>query len=390
METVPSVAQAANDRTRGRLSSRRLLHWALGLAAALLATFILSLLLLHRAAVGIETEAQETGAPPAGRLLDVMPLEPGFGRLFVQEWGPPDATPVLIVPGTGAWSGFWSETAQALASTGYRVIGVDLPPFGYSERDPKARYNRANQAARLIGALDALDACQGILIGHASGAGPVAEALLRYPHRLHGAVLVSAELGLPQDGTAMAQPSLLMDMILGSPRATRLLTTATLTNSWLTRQFLSSELANKDAATPAQADILRRPLRRTGTTEAYAAWLPFLFQPDTDAISGSAPGYGGLTRPVGLIWGAADPVTPLPEGQRLAQLIPGATLDIIPGAGHIPHIESPQETVRLLRGQLQRIDPRATRRNAPRLLDVDRCQLGGVGQGGLINPATNR
>ena len=43
--------------------------------------------------------------------------------------------------------------------------------------------------------------------------------------------------------------------------------------------------------------------------------------------------------PVYVIWGALDRITPLPQGERLAQLVPGAELVVIQGVGHIPQIE---------------------------------------------------
>ena len=38
---------------------------------------------------------------------------------------------------------------------GWRVIAVDLPPFGYSERDAEARYDRTAQARRLAAVVEA-------------------------------------------------------------------------------------------------------------------------------------------------------------------------------------------------------------------------------------------
>jgi pimeloyl-ACP methyl ester carboxylesterase len=149
-----------------------------------------------------------------------------------------------------------------------------------------------------------------------------------------------------------------------------------LTNPWLVRQFLSSMVARKDAATSERAELLQRPQRRTGSTDAYAAWLPFLLWPDADALSRNADGYRSISRPVSLVWGEADTLAPIVQGRRLAQLIPGATLDTLPGVGHVPHIEAPQDTVALLRRQLERIAPTATQRNAPGRLDQERCKLG--------------
>ncbi|HZV82058.1 MAG TPA: alpha/beta hydrolase, partial [Geobacteraceae bacterium] len=57
-----------------------------------------------------------------------------------------------------------------------------------------------------------------------------------------------------------------------------------------------------------------------------------------------------LTMPVLLLWGDADPISPLAVGQRLAELLPRAELVVIKGGTHdlvaehapevIPHIEA--------------------------------------------------
>lgn len=41
-----------------------------------------------------------------------------------------------------------------------------------------------------------------------------------------------------------------------------------------------------------------------------------------------------LQMPVLLLWGGADPISPVRVGHRLAQLIPGARLEVFPEAGH--------------------------------------------------------
>lgn len=42
----------------------------------------------------------------------------------------------------------------------------------------------------------------------------------------------------------------------------------------------------------------------------------------------------GLTKPVLLLWGGADPISPPAVGRRLAELMPNAALHIVPGADH--------------------------------------------------------
>jgi len=49
--------------------------------------------------------------------------------------------------------------------------------------------------------------------------------------------------------------------------------------------------------------------------------------------------YQSLRMPVFVIWGDRDTITPLDQGKRLAGVVPGAQLLVMPRVGHIPQIE---------------------------------------------------
>jgi pimeloyl-ACP methyl ester carboxylesterase len=51
--------------------------------------------------------------------------------------------------------------------------------------------------------------------------------------------------------------------------------------------------------------------------------------------------YHEIDEPVHIIWGAEDTWIPLDRATRLQQLIPGASLTVVPGAGHLIHLDSP-------------------------------------------------
>ena len=122
----------------------------------------------------------------------------------MQEKGPADGIPVVLFHGTAAWSELWWRTTDALAAGGFRVIALDLPPFGFSDRP--GTYTRADQAARVNDVLGALKAAPAIIVGHSFGAGAATELVMRYPDRARALVLVDAALGLtapPSDPPAL-------------------------------------------------------------------------------------------------------------------------------------------------------------------------------------------
>ena len=62
---------------------------------------------------------------------------------------------------------------------------------------------------------------------------------------------------------------------------------------------------------------------------------------------------GSIRCPVQVLCGEEDRVTPVTGNRYLAENIPGATLEIIHGAGHLLPLERPTEVNRFLRGWLQ-------------------------------------
>jgi pimeloyl-ACP methyl ester carboxylesterase len=59
--------------------------------------------------------------------------------------------------------------------------------------------------------------------------------------------------------------------------------------------------------------------------------LPDWFATDSTDLTSRLP---ELTQPVLLLWGEADPISPVNVGERLAALLPHARLQVIPGGDH--------------------------------------------------------
>lgn len=275
-------------------------------------------------------------APLAGRFL-----ETGDGQIFLQDEGPRAGRPIVLVHGTAAWSEFWRGTIDHLKRAGYRVIALDLPPFGFSDRQPTHSYRRADQARRIASVLDQLELENAVMVGHSFGAGATVETVMRHGRRIGGLVLVAPALSLPENGAVAASSGSPAQAFLGLPVIPEALLATTATNPTLTRWLLSTMLARKEAATEELAAVLRRPMSRRETTRAFVQWARYFVGPDRTALSLDPIRYGSLEVPASLIWGTEDTVTPLAQGRRLQSLMPGTDLKLIEGAGHIPQIEAP-------------------------------------------------
>lgn len=63
-----------------------------------------------------------------------------------------------------------------------------------------------------------------------------------------------------------------------------------------------------------------------------------------------------------IVWGADDPVLPAAYGQRMATDLGDGTCLVITGAGHLPQLDAPEQTLAAIRGFLNRTSTRTATR----------------------------
>jgi pimeloyl-ACP methyl ester carboxylesterase len=339
--------------TLGGLFTMRLVRF-LGWLILLAVTVLTLALFCFRVAALWRENGETTALALPGQFL-----ETSQGRMFVQISGPDTGQPVLLVPGTAAWGGFWSDVMQDLGRAGYRAIAVDMPPFGFSEHRARADYGRVDQAERLKGLIDSMRLKNPVVVGHSFGAGSVVELAARHGALLKAMIIVCGALDLPEGDGPHTGFGGFIEALLHNQPVMRTVTAAAVTNPLTMRPLLATMLHRKEAADARQAEILLRPMSRRGTTEAYATLLPFLLLPERGARTATASGVAGINVPSVLIWGEKDNVTPLPQGRRLHALLKGSTIDVLSDVGHIPHIEAPDAFLALLRKNLSSLSNRS-------------------------------
>jgi len=277
-----------------------------------------------------EVELASDIAPSSGRFINADDV-----AIYIQETGPEDGRPVLLVHGTSAWSGTWRDTQKALGKAGFRVIAMDLPPFGFSQRPDDARYDRPKQALRILGVLDALKIERVRLVGHSFGGGPTLEAALLAPERVERLVLVDAAISLDSAG---ADPGF-AGTLAAMPWLRETAVACTFQNPLLTKKAVQSMIFDPSDATDDRVELYRAPFSVQDTTPAVGAWIPELAAPGQNAWSLDKARIRDLEIPTLLIWGREDVITPPEQAEQLDALLPKSQIRWLDGVGHIPHIE---------------------------------------------------
>lgn len=264
--------------------------------------------------------------------------EPVFGgEVMLYRAGPRGAEPVVLVHGLGEnGARDWAHVVPALART-HEVFALDLPGFGLSDKgnelytpDNYARVLEAT-AARRVGR-------PFTLVGHSMGAAVSLAYADAYPARVRRLVLV--DMAGVLHGAVYAE-SLVR---FGIGQTTRIDPRA----PWLD-SMMRGVIARIEAM-PVDRDLLMRmPAVRQrllgGDPNMIAAYL--LADHDFSAA------LRRVRAPTVLVWGADDEIAPLRTGQLAAATLPDARLEVIPGAGHSPQVETPSRFNALLLDALQ-------------------------------------
>jgi pimeloyl-ACP methyl ester carboxylesterase len=262
--------------------------------------------------------------------------------------GPRDAPAVVLAHGFGAWSFTWRAQQRALLRAGYRVIATDQIGYGASSRPAAPVYTTQLQAELILAVLDALGVAEADWVGHSFGARVALQAALLAPARVRSVVAIAPE------AFATARPPIarLVDVPLlgfalafysGMPQLVRPgLKYVSREHTWLT------EAAVTGYAAPAR-------VRGTTTAQVWQARSP------KDGLLPVPANLGSVAQRTLLIWGANDPVFPVADARRLAEILPNATLHVFEGVGHLPHEERGAEVTAAMLGFLREDEGRKTK-----------------------------
>jgi non-heme chloroperoxidase len=115
-------------------------------------------------------------------------------RLFVKDWGPKDAQPIVFHHGWPLSSDDWDAQMLFFLSHGYRVVAHDRRGHGRSEQVADG-HDMDHYAADAFAVAKALDLRNAVHIGHSTGGGEVARYVAHHGEpasRVAKAVLIAA------------------------------------------------------------------------------------------------------------------------------------------------------------------------------------------------------
>jgi pimeloyl-ACP methyl ester carboxylesterase len=246
-------------------------------------------------------------------------------ELCVETFGDPSYPPILLMHGACA-SMIWWETAlcERLAAGGRYVIRLDSRDTGRSTFYPPGAptYSLSDMARDVVGILDALGIPRAHIVGRSMSGGTALILGVDHADRVLSLTFVGTTTGdddlPPMSGQFLRESS-------GEPD---------LSCADAVVEFIVRMLRAYSGGSPwfDEAAMRRLAIEDVARTRNMASTLGNHFAIDVDGPRRG--GFGELRVPALVVHGARDPVFPLPHAHALRDAMPGATLLVLPDAGH--------------------------------------------------------
>ena len=284
-------------------------------------------------ATGEAARKAERERPAPGRFMRVGGLRLHYIDRPARD---DDGPPVVLLHGNGAMveDFLLSGLVERLARH-RRVVVIDRPGFGRSNRPRGLAATPEAQAAVIAAAIGRLGLGRPIVVGHSFGSLVAMALALDHPDKVGGLALLGGYFF----------PTARADVVLFSPPALPMLGDVVRYTAAppLGRALSGRMIATLFAPLPVPArfalhfpvPLCLRPWQIRALAEDSAAMLP--------AVMRQSERYGELRMPVAIVAGEADQVvTTARQSARLHAAIPGSRLTVVPGAGHMVHHATPE------------------------------------------------
>lgn len=243
-------------------------------------------------------------------------------RLFEPKGGK-ELNTIVLLHGFSGSTFSWRNITDTLLRSGYKVILVDVPPFGFSDAG-RIDYSPSSQALRLWKLLDSLQVGEAILAGHSLGATWAGAMAALRPGRAEALVLVDGPFlgwkeGFERSGTMMD------NMVFR--RWAEVLGQYILFDIDRFKALLSSAYGREAVASEAAGYLAPFLLKE----DLPGSILSMYASEENRSISADS-----VHCPVVIIWGEKDEWIPIQSASVTKDKLKSARLVVLKGAGHCP------------------------------------------------------
>jgi pimeloyl-ACP methyl ester carboxylesterase len=257
----------------------------------------------------------------------------GYGTRVLELEG--DGPPILLLHGYADSADTWRLVLARLAHGGQRAVAVDLPGFGAAvslhpgailpQLDAFAASGRPRRRAVVVG--NSLGGCVAIRLAERQGA------------KLSG-VLAAAPAGLEMSRLLFLVER---DPVLRSILALPAPVPSIALRATVARLYVQLAFASTRGIDPNVISTFTSHHRNRARVASYLDVAHRMVPELRDALA-----LDRIKVPLRLIWGDRDRLLFHRGAQRILDAVPDSTLELLPGIGHCPQVETPDRFTELL------------------------------------------
>ncbi len=248
------------------------------------------------------------------------------GVVHYELSGPPSSRLVVLIHGGSVPYFIWDRTVPALVNAGYRVLRYDLFGRGFSDR-PDVVYDRALYRGQLLDLLTALNIKEQIdITGVSMGAAIAADFTNSLPEKVRKLCLMNP-VGFPVQLPASEK---LMQIPFLGEYVFALIGPATMVS------FVKKDFVRPESCPPEYVSAYKDQMTYRGFRHAMISTLRHMPLNDMSDVYAAV---GKQQRPILLLWGKEDRITPFANSEKAMAVMPRAQLLPIEGLGHTAMFE---------------------------------------------------
>ena len=255
-------------------------------------------------------------------------------RIHYRDEGRPDGPALLLLHGVMASLHTWDGWVEALKSH-YRILRFDLPGFGFSDGVPDGEYSPQDGAARIDKLADALGLDRFHMAGNSLGGLLSWYYAATYPRRVDRLVLVSPvayQQKLPFIIDAVSRAGI--GGVVGKIRTPKFIVEQNV------RMVYGDPKVPSAAVVDRYWELLQYGKNRETMVKTFRALRAF------NADDSIGQRVRDVKAPTLILWGTNDRWVPPALAERWQKDLPGATVRMYPGLGHVAMEEEPAMTAR--------------------------------------------
>ncbi len=232
---------------------------------------------------------------------------------------------LLILPGWGGTRESWRKFSD-LAKDDFQVICLELPCFG-AEPCPAEAWGVKEYADFVSQKIKELNLIKPVLLGHSFGGQVAAYLAAREPQLISRLVLSGAAALRPKRGLRKAVLGILAKCGKAFFNIPPLKSFSVPARKYL---YKLAGALDYEEASGIKREIFKKIICQDLTEELKKIKTPTL-----------------------VVWGTLDSYVPLTSGKKIAELIPGARLEIISGGKHGLHLQLPEKLYEIIKNFLK-------------------------------------